>query len=171
MVDMIMRRAHMSELAVLKEMYARIVERMNARELAIWDDVYPVEFLQNDIECNSLYVFERSGSIVAACALSDQPSFENQLSWSSEKDSAIYLDRFGVNVEHSRQGAGTQALELIEQWSREQGAGYLRLLVACSNLPAIALYEKCGFIQVGGIHRQVFEDGSFLEEFGFEKRL
>lgn len=171
--ELSMRNALIGDLPALKEMYRGIVAAMAAQGLNIWDDVYPVEFLADDISKGNLYLFERAGRLVAACALSLQGAYVGELGWSGRREPALYLDRFGVAVDAARQGIATQALSLVEAWARGQDAGveYLRMFVACANTPAISLYETCGYSRVAGIYREVFEDGSFLEEFGYEKRL
>lgn len=54
-----------------------------------------------------------------------------------------------VHPDYRRQGIGEQlVLELIRRL-QEQGSHILLLEVRASNAPAISLYEKLGFIQVG----------------------
>lgn len=54
-----------------------------------------------------------------------------------------------VHPDYRRQGIGEQlVLELIQRL-QEQGSHILLLEVRASNAPAISLYEKLGFIQVG----------------------
>lgn len=50
----------------------------------------------------------------------------NMVEWKNNQANALYLDRFGVNV------------------------NYLRLFVVDINSPAIELYQKLGFIRAGG---------------------
>ena len=44
-----LRKAAGSDLAELKAMYGRIIEKMNADGIAIWDDFYPCELFESDI--------------------------------------------------------------------------------------------------------------------------
>lgn len=54
-----------------------------------------------------------------------------------------------IHPDFRRQGVAEQLVfRLIEQL-RQQGSHILMLEVRVSNLPAIALYEKLGFVQVG----------------------
>lgn len=59
-----------------------------------------------------------------------------------------YIDNVAVDPDVRRQGiAGT----ILEQFLRlgESGLAFLTLEVRASNAPAIALYEKYGFVQAG----------------------
>ena len=58
-----LRKAAGSDLAELKAMYGRIIEKMNADGIAIWDDFYPCELFENDIRDQRLYVLTDGGTI------------------------------------------------------------------------------------------------------------
>ena len=44
------RLAIKQDLPQLKTMYRQIVDHMNDRKIQIWDEIYPTEFLAEDIE-------------------------------------------------------------------------------------------------------------------------
>ena len=48
-----------------------------------------------------------------------------------------------------RQGVGQQLLSRALHWVRERGGGEVTLEVGNTNFPAIRLYQKVGFVQVG----------------------
>ena len=54
-----------------------------------------------------------------------------------------------VHPDYRRQGIGEQLVLQLIQRLREQGSHILILEVRASNAPAISLYEKLGFVQVG----------------------
>jgi GNAT superfamily N-acetyltransferase len=60
--------------------------------------------------------------------------------------------RIGLAVEaHTRgQGLGHRLLERAIAFAREQGAAYVNLFVDPTNIRAIALYHRVGFVEVGG---------------------
>ncbi|KGS10977.1 Acetyltransferase [Pseudomonas tremae] len=70
----------------------------------------------------------------------------------------------GVADGHHRQGIGGLMLkELIETASRWQNIKRLELTVFIDNEPAIALYEKHGFV-VEGTHREfAYRDGEYID--------
>ena len=66
-----LRLAVKNDLQNLKGIYEKIIDNMNKNNIEIWDEIYPCEFFQNDIENNSLYILTEGDDIVAAFALSE----------------------------------------------------------------------------------------------------
>ena len=89
--------------------------------------------------------------------------------WSDEQGKALYIDRFGVNVDYLRRGIGSIALNMAVAQAGELGAEYLRLFVVDINEPAINLYVKNGFKKADGVYDEVIDDDLVLHEFGFER--
>ena len=72
-----------------------------------------------------------------------------------------------VHPEHRRQGIGEKLVGALENALRERGSKALTLEVRASNEPAIALYEKLGFAQVGlrkNYYRNPREDARILRK-------
>ena len=57
-----------------------------------------------------------------------------------------------VSREHRRHGIGLALMEAAEQWARAVGVRKLELHVFPHNTPAIALYEKLGYMREGFRH-------------------
>jgi putative acetyltransferase len=57
-----------------------------------------------------------------------------------------------VAATHRRQGIGTALLDAALEWARESGIGKLELHVFPWNEPAVALYERFGFVKEGYRH-------------------
>ena len=69
-----------------------------------------------------------------------------------------------VALEYRRTGVGSALLAAVEQWARAAGITKLELHVFPHNEPAIALYERSGFVREG--HRRAHyrrPDGRFLD--------
>jgi len=162
-----LRLAEKNDLPQLKTMYEKIIGNMIKNNIQIWDEVYPCEFFQHDIENNRLYILAEDNDIVAAFALCESNDGEGHLKWKDIKEKAIYIDRFGVNVNYLRQGIGGIMLKSAMKLAKQKGAKYLRLFVVDINKPAINLYLKNGFNQVDGIYEERIDD-SVLYEYGFE---
>lgn len=163
-----LRQARQSDLPQLKQIYQAIIAQMEEAKIAIWDEVYPIEFFPEDIEKEKLYVLMKEQEIVAAFALCDTNDGADQVEWKNIEARACYIDRLGVNVTYSRQGIGSLALQKAMELAREKGAEYLRLFVVDYNQPAIALYEKNGFQRAKGIYREVIDETLTLQEYGYE---
>ena len=72
-----------------------------------------------------------------------------------------------VAPEHRRRGVGEALVSALAEVLKEQGNESLALEVRASNMPAIALYEKLGFAQVGrrpNYYRNPKEDALILRK-------
>ena len=164
-----LRLANINDLSKLKAVYGSIIDNMNRNNIPIWDEIYPCEFFRDDIENNRLYLLvEEHDDIVAAFALCESNAGESYVKWENANDKALYLDRFGVNVDYSRRGIGSIMLKYAITLTKQKNAKYLRLFVVDINKPAINVYLKNGFRQVDGIYGERIDDDRILREYGFE---
>ena len=72
-----------------------------------------------------------------------------------------------VHPDHRRQGIAEALIEKLVQELKARGSHALMLEVRASNAPAIALYEKLGFLQVGlrkNYYRNPKEDALILRK-------
>ena len=167
-----LRLANINDLSKLKAVYGNIIDNMNRNNIPIWDEIYPCEFFRDDIENNRLYLLvEEHDDIVAAFALCGSNAGESYVKWENTNDKALYLDRFGVNVDYSRRGIGSIMLKHAITLTKQKDAKYLRLFVVDINEPAINVYLKNGFRQVDGIYEERIDDDLILREYGFEIEL
>lgn len=164
------RLAKKKELARIQGIFRSIIEQMERDGLMIWDEIYPCEFFEDDIEKGQLYLLVEGEEIAAAFALCAANDGGSAVEWEDAGAKAYYLDRLGVNVGFRRQGVGRQAVQQAMGLARGKGAGYLRLFAVDVNEPAIRLYENCGFRRAGGIYEQEIDD-IVLREYGFERKL
>ncbi len=165
------RLAVTQDLPQLKSVYKDIIQNMNKNQIQIWDNIYPCEFFEEDINSNRLYILLNNNDIVSAFALCDTNSGEKSVRWQNNQSKALYLDRFGVNMNYLRIGTGSFMLEKAKETAKNSGAEYLRLFVVDINKPAINLYFKNGFIRVNGVYDEVINNDLVLHEYGFETVL
>lgn len=163
-----LRLADMNDLPQLKVVYKGIINQMNKDNIRIWDDIYPYEFLGDDIENKRLYVMMDKSEIVSAFALCDFNAGENLVKWKREGSRVLYIERLGVNVNYLRKGVGSEMIHRAVGLAKEKGAEYLRLFVVDINTPAVKLYEKCGFEKVSGSYDEIIDRNFMLREFGYE---
>lgn len=168
---MTFRLAIMQDLPQIKKMYCDIIHKMNENQILIWDDIYPCEFFENDIVNNQLYLMFDQIEIISAFALCDSNFGADAIEWKNRSGKALYLDRFGVNANYSRQGIGSQMLTKAKETARNLGAEYLRLFVVDINVPAIDLYAKNGFTRANGVYNEVIDSDCTLRQFGYEIHL
>ena len=162
-----LRLAEKYDLPQLKKMYEKIIDNMNQNNIRIWDDIYPCEFFQGDIENKRLFLLTSQNDIAAAFALCETNGGETHVQWEEPEEKAVYIDRFGVNVDYAKQGIGSLTLNKAIELAKQKKAKYLRLFVVDINKPAINLYLKNGFRQVEGIYEEKVDD-FILYEYGFE---
>lgn len=166
-----LRLANEADLPRLKIMYNKIVTQMNENNIQIWDDVYPSEFLAEDIKPKHLYVLIDHETIVGAFALSDTHLGAQAMQWENTQAKAFYIDRFGVNADYLKRGLGSLMLKEAMTVAKDKAGEYLRLFVVDMNTPAIKLYIKNGFKQVEGVLEEKIDDELTLWEYGFEIKL
>lgn len=162
------RLARMDDLEELKDMYRQIVKNMNDNNIQIWDDIYPCEFLVNDIKDNQMYVLTDKNEIISAFVLCNTNTGAKEVQWNKNLGKSIYLDRLGVNIKYGNKGIGTLMIEKAKKTAKSKGFDFLRLYVVDINIPAIHLYVKNGFIKAEGIYDEVIDDGFVLHEYGYE---
>ncbi len=170
------RLASINELFDIKDMYRKVVENMRANSIEIWNDIYPVDFLENDIKNNHLYILcekQNNGveKIIAAMCLSQECMGENEVEWIDNNAQAMYIDRFAVNVDYLRQGFGGMALKYAMEVASSSGLDYLRFFVVYTNIPAVNLYLKSGFTQAKGMYKEHVYDDFYVEEYGYEIKV
>ena len=165
------RRAEMIDLPAAKEMYAALVARMDQEGWGVWDETYPRDFVEKDIERGQFYLLLEGDRLAGAFALPPHDNGEGDVPWQEPSAPARYLYRFGIAAGQGGRGLGTQALEAIGGLTKSLGARYLRLYVAHENQPAMGLYRKMGFSQRPGEFGEMLEDGTRLYEYAFEKEV
>ncbi|MEF2879178.1 MAG: GNAT family N-acetyltransferase [Blautia sp.] len=163
------RQAKLEDLPKLKKVYRDIIQNMEDNQISIWDEIYPCEFFQEDIEAECFYVLAEGEDIAGGFALCEKASGEQAMQWQEPEARAMYIDRLGVNVKYLRQGIGSKMLEQAEKLAGEKGAKWLRLFVVDINKPALDLYEKCGFKRAGGIYQERIAPDLVFQEYGLEK--
>lgn len=166
----VFRAAALPDLPALREMYRAVVDRMTADGLGIWDDVYPLCALEEDIRRGRLYLLLDQERPAAAFALCDDAPGAGAVRWAGE-GRALYLYRLAVSPAFLRQGVGSRMLDCARRTAREQGAQQLRLFVVQENRPAVCLYLANGFLQAKGVYRDIVATGRPLSEYGYETPL
>lgn len=79
-----------------------------------------------------------------------------------------YISNVAVSPEFRRMGIADSLISALETIAQERGLSFLTLEVRASNLPAIRLYEKHGFLTVGrrrNYYEQPKEDALLMTYF------
>jgi len=166
------RLANKQDLPELKKMFNHIVAKMNDDGINIWNEYYPFEEFEGDIENNRLYLLVDENDICATFGLFDSTCGEDLFKWEDNQEKAIYIGRLGVNVNFLRKGIGTKAIDEARKLVKQKNGKYLRLTVGEENVPAINLYLKNGFNKVDGLFSEYSETlDKTIHEIGFELKI
>lgn len=130
-----------------------------------------MNFFEEDIKNNQLYILLNNEEIVSAFVLSNTNSGETAVKWNDNHTKAVYIDRLGVNVKYSKKGIGSLMFDKAKEIAKTLDAEFLRLFVVDINIPVIQLYTKKEFVKVNGVNNEVFDDGFVLHEYSYEIRL
>lgn len=111
--------------------------------------VYPVrECAVDGVQNNTLYVVRHNGKIAGSIILDHHPDEAyNNVRWKIDADySHVFVIRtFVVHPSFLKMGVGCALMDHSFELARQTGMKSIRLDVYENNLPAISLYEKCGF--------------------------
>lgn len=127
--------------------------------------IYPArEDGEKGIEEGSLFVATEDEKIVGSIILRHEPE-PAYLSapWQVTLDNAqvLVIYTFVVSPEKLNQGIGKLLLDFAEKYAEENNVRALRLDVYEKNVPAIHLYEKCGYKYIDTVSLG-------LEEYGLD---
>lgn len=111
--------------------------------------IYPIrEDAVAGVNDNMLYVARTDGRIAGSVILNHQPekAYEN-VRWKMELDySCIFvIHTFAVHPSFLKKGVGHALMDYSLELAQRSEINSVRLDVYEKNLPAISLYEKCGF--------------------------
>lgn len=105
----------------------------------------------------SLYVFRDEDRPVAMCKLMPQKYRNAHI---------VYLGGVAVDPAYQGKGIGGKMMREAIAWCRENGYRRIELTVAVENTPAIALYERSGFIREGILREYSWlqREGIYIDE-------
>ncbi len=111
--------------------------------------IYPIrENAVAGIENNTLFVVKHDGKIAGSIILDHHPDEAyNNVRWKIDADyNHIFVIRtFVVHPSFLKMGIGRALMDYSFELAQQSGIKSIRLDVYENNLPAISLYEKCGF--------------------------
>jgi RimJ/RimL family protein N-acetyltransferase len=110
------------------------------------------------LKTETLYVVEKDNEIIATYRLIPK---------SDRQAHTYYLGGFAIRKKMQGQGLGKEILSAIKKSAIEKGKKRIELTVDINNMPAIALYEKMGFLIEGVVRKsyRVAATGEYYDEF------
>lgn len=117
--------------------------------------VYPVrETATVAINENTLFVIKIDNKIAGSIILNNnQESVYNKVTWGIEAEGKDVLvpHTFVVSPKYMKNGIGKILMDFVRTYSIEQQVKTIRLDTSIHNIPAMSLYEKCGYKYVGTV--------------------
>ena len=111
--------------------------------------IYPVrENAINGVENGNLHVARHNGKIIGSIILSHEPEpayCEAKWEFESDYSDVFVIHTFIVHPDFLKCGVGKALMDFSTEHSIKSLAKSIRLDVYEGNVPAIRLYEKCGF--------------------------
>lgn len=111
--------------------------------------VYPTRCdAEKGIAAGELYVAKYDGRIVGSVILSHEPeSAYAGVSWSDEDnyDKIFVIRTFVTHPDYFGHGIGKKLLDFADRMAHLENIESIRLDVYEKNMPAVKLYEKCGY--------------------------
>lgn len=147
------RCAMMDDLKEIEELYGIVSDQMkeSAFDIGWRRNLYPnKEMIRLDIQQQTLYILQKEETIIGAFVLNHEyDSCYQNIYWQINVDDseASILHRFCIHPDY--RGCGKYFLKQALKIAQKQNQKVIRLDVLSSNLPAIHLYEKCGFLLQG----------------------
>jgi len=114
--------------------------------------VYPIrETAVEGIKEQNLFVLRTGNEISGSIILNHKPEDAySQVEWSFKADyeDIIVIHTLVVHPRYMNSGVGSELMQFAEDYATEQNMKSIRLDVSIHNKPAMALYEKFGYVFV-----------------------
>lgn len=161
------RRAFLSDLSDIMQVYKAAVNRMEDMGIHQWDEIYPAEdIIKEDIVNTEMYIGLIDSVIASAFTLSPKHDKQYKIgNWQYDDLRYSVIHRLCVNPTYQNKGVGTQTMNFIEDIFKKENFEAARLDAFSQNPIALKLYKKFGYIKVGEVN---WRKGLF---YLFEKKL
>ena len=150
-MDIIIELGKENDIDKLEQLYNDLNDYLEKRvNYPGWKkDIYPVRQNAVDgIKHDNLYVARNNGKIIGSIILSHEPEpayYNAKWAFESDYTDVFVVHTFVVHPDFLKCGVGKDLLDFSVEYSIKSHIKSIRLDVYEKNIPAICLYEKCGF--------------------------
>lgn len=117
--------------------------------------IYPIkEDVQKAVEEQSLFKISQEDKLIGSVVLNHtgEPAYAlAQWNYTGDAKNIFVIHMLALHPACGNQGIGKQILKLVETYAEEQEIKAIHLDVREQNLPAIRLYEQCGYTHIATI--------------------
>lgn len=150
-MNIIFEKGRIEDIEKLAELYDNLNDYLatNTNYPGWIKGIYPIrQHAVEGVEEGTLYTAKISETIVGSVILSHKPekAYSNA-KWKFESDYSdiLVIHTFVIHPQYMNMGIGKSILNFCDQIGKEKNIKSIRLDVYENNLPAIKLYEKCGY--------------------------
>ena len=147
------RKARISELNAIMEVYKSCVKGMIKIGIDQWDECYPNrQIIEQDLEIGDYYIGVIENEIVAGIKIDckQDPTYLN-INWTDTTHNFMVVHRLCSKTKVWRKGVGKQMMTFAENLAKENGCTSMRLDTYINNPKAIDFYKHIGYKQLGHI--------------------
>ena len=147
------RKAKISDLSKIMEMYSSCVKGMIKSGVDQWDENYPnAEIISSDLKSETYYVAENKGHIIGGINIDqNQDNTYLDIDWEDQSNSFLVVHRLAIKEEYLGKKIGKKLMLFAEQLIREKGLKSIRLDTYSGNPKAMEFYKRLGYIELGTI--------------------
>ena len=145
------RKATLNDIEAISDLYDIAIDYEDSHvKYTSWQKgIYPTaDTARFGVKCDSLYVFEDGGKILASVILdTSQPPEYRNVSWSvkSGVHGALVIHTLCVHPECVGLGIGSKIVDFAKELASELNCSTIRLNTTSTNTLAYHFYEKNGF--------------------------
>lgn len=166
MIDI--RIAEKNEFKKVLDFYYSVIDSLGENNLPKWKkNLYPSNnYLLSAIKNNQLYVGEIDEKVVCAMVLNHEGcNGYDSVKWNVDaKDcDVLIIHVLGVHPCCKGKGYGKALIKKAVEIAKEKRCKAVRLDVLSNNLPAVHMYESCGFCRIDNV--KLFYDDIGLADF------
>lgn len=115
----------------------------------VWDEYYPtMEEIDNDLNANTLYIIKENDMVLGAVSVNPINEMD-EISQFTKTSNPCEIARVVVNKNYQSKKIGEFMIKEIIKELKNKSFDSIRLAVEINHIPAIKLYEKCGFNRIG----------------------
>lgn len=156
-MELMIRQGTLEDLDEMEQLYDEANETLErGTNYPGWKKgIYPIrEDAKKAVEMKELFVARCNGKIAGSVILSHEPEngYENakwQYDW--DYDSIYVIRTLVVHPDYTKSGVGTQLMAFAESFGKQNHMRAIRLDVYEKNMPAVKLYESCGYQYIGNV--------------------
>ncbi len=149
---MFIRKATGIDKIRISEIRPMVYKKMIESGLDQWDDEYPSkEILFKDIDRNEMLIACVDGDVAGYVTVNDDIPAEYK-NVNMQFNAKICVHRLSVNPEYQKQGVATKIMEYVHNKYRDMGYNAICLDTCETNIAALELYKKLGYIVRGYVN-------------------